>query len=79
MPAFFLIQIIFPVLFVCAVPVRYILRRVFKGAKLYWKIYSLIALIRDGNAEAFGQVIERYQSPIGAYLYRLTGEYENSP
>jgi RNA polymerase sigma-70 factor (ECF subfamily) len=39
---------------------------------------QLIALIRDGNAEAFGQVIERYQSPIGAYLYRLTGEYETA-
>jgi hypothetical protein len=35
---------------------------------------QLIALIRDGNTEAFGQVIERYQLPIGKYLYRLTGE-----
>ena len=37
---------------------------------------QLIALIRDGNTEAFGQVIERYQLSIGKYLYRLTGEYE---
>jgi RNA polymerase sigma-70 factor, ECF subfamily len=39
---------------------------------------KLIALIRDGNTEAFGQVIERYQLPIGKYLYRLTGEYETA-
>jgi RNA polymerase sigma-70 factor (ECF subfamily) len=39
---------------------------------------QLIALIRDGNTEAFGQVIERYQLPIGKYLYRLTGEYETA-
>ena len=39
---------------------------------------QLIALIREGNAEAFGLVIERYQRPIGAYLYRLTGEYETA-
>jgi len=39
---------------------------------------QLIALIRDGNTEAFGQVIERYQLSIGKYLYRLTGEYETA-
>ena len=39
---------------------------------------QLIALIRDGNTEAFGQVIEHYQLPIGKYLYRLTGEYETA-
>ena len=39
---------------------------------------QLIALIREGNAEAFGLVIELYQRPIGAYLYRLTGEYETA-
>jgi RNA polymerase sigma-70 factor (ECF subfamily) len=39
---------------------------------------QLIALIREGNTEAFGQVIERYQLPIGKYLFRLTGEYETA-
>jgi RNA polymerase sigma-70 factor (ECF subfamily) len=39
---------------------------------------QLIALIREGNTEAYGQVIERYQLPIGKYLYRLTGEYETA-
>ena len=42
------------------------------------KDIQLIALIREGNAEAFGLVIERYQRPIGAYLYRLTSEYETA-
>ena len=39
---------------------------------------QLIALIGEGNAEAFSHVIERYQRPIGAYLYRLTSEYETA-
>ena len=39
---------------------------------------QLIDLIRNGNTEAFGQVIERYQLPIGKYLYRLIGEYETA-
>ena len=36
---------------------------------------QLIDLVRNGNIDAFGQIIERYQLPIAKYLYRLTGEY----
>lgn len=39
---------------------------------------QLVALIRDNNTDAFAQVIERYQLPIGKYLYRLTGDYETA-
>ena len=39
---------------------------------------QLIALVRNGNTDAFGQIIERYQLPIAKYLYRLTGEYETA-
>ena len=39
---------------------------------------QLIDLVRNGNTDAFGQVIERYQLPIAKYLYRLTGEYETA-
>jgi len=37
---------------------------------------QLIDLVRNGNTDAFGQIIERYQLPITKYLYRLIGEYE---
>ena len=39
---------------------------------------QLIAQVRNGDTNAFAQIIERYQSPIVKYLYRLTGEYETA-
>jgi RNA polymerase sigma-70 factor (ECF subfamily) len=35
-----------------------------------------VALVRDGNADAFRDIVERYHAPIHRYLYRLTGDYE---
>jgi hypothetical protein len=35
---------------------------------------QLIAMVRNGNIDAFGQIIERYQLPIAKYLFRLTGD-----
>ncbi len=35
-----------------------------------------IALVRDGDTEAFGDIIERYQAPVLRYLCRLTGSYD---
>jgi len=37
---------------------------------------AAIALVREGNADAFAGIIEYYQAPIQRYLYRLTGDYE---
>jgi RNA polymerase sigma-70 factor (ECF subfamily) len=37
---------------------------------------QVIALVRKGNTDAFTEIVEQYQSPIGRYLYRLTGDYE---
>ena len=36
----------------------------------------VIALVRAGEADAFAEIIERYQASIIRYLYRLTGDYE---
>ncbi len=37
---------------------------------------AVIALVKAGNADAFRDIVERYQIPIQRYLYRLTGDYE---
>lgn len=37
---------------------------------------QVITMVRSGNIDAFAEIVERYQSPIAGYLYRLTGEYE---
>lgn len=37
---------------------------------------TVIGLVRAGNAEAFAEIVRHYQSPVFAYLYRLTGDYE---
>jgi RNA polymerase sigma-70 factor (ECF subfamily) len=39
---------------------------------------QLVDLVKNGNTDAFGQIIERYQLFIAKYLYRLTGEYETA-
>ena len=36
----------------------------------------VIALVRAGEADAFAEIIERYQASIIRYLYRLMGDYE---
>jgi len=36
----------------------------------------VIAQVRTGNADAFAAVVERYQTPILRYLFRMTGDYE---
>jgi RNA polymerase sigma-70 factor, ECF subfamily len=37
---------------------------------------AAVALVRDGNAEAFSDIVEHYHVPIHRYLYRLTGDYD---
>ena len=37
---------------------------------------SVLALVRAGNADAFSDVVDRYQAPVQRYIYRLTGDYE---
>jgi RNA polymerase sigma-70 factor, ECF subfamily len=34
-----------------------------------------VGMIRSGTGDAFASIIERYQTPIFRYLYRLTGDY----
>jgi RNA polymerase sigma-70 factor (ECF subfamily) len=35
----------------------------------------IIALIREGNVDAFGEIVEHYQALMVRYLYRLTGDF----
>jgi RNA polymerase sigma factor (sigma-70 family) len=35
----------------------------------------IIALVRNGDVDAFTEVVEQYQAPIQRYIYRLTGDY----
>ncbi len=37
---------------------------------------SIIELVRAGEADAFAEIIGKYQFPIIRYLYRLTGDHE---
>ncbi len=37
---------------------------------------TAVALVRNGNAEAFSNIVEHYHASIHRYLYRLTGDYE---
>lgn len=37
---------------------------------------KVIALVREGEVDAFAEIIEHYQVAIIRYLYRLTGDYE---
>ncbi len=39
---------------------------------------QIIALVKSGSTDSFADIIERYQSPIFRYLYRLTGNYETA-
>ena len=35
-------------------------------------------MVRRGNTDSFADIIERYQSPVFRYLYRLTGNFDAS-
>ena len=35
----------------------------------------VISSIREGDTDAFAEIVEHYQMPIIRYLYRLTGDY----
>ena len=37
---------------------------------------QVVAQVREGKADAFGKIVERYQLPIVRYVYRITGDYE---
>ena len=37
---------------------------------------TAVALVRQGNANAFGHIIGQYHAPIFRYLYHLTGDFE---
>lgn len=39
---------------------------------------SVLESLRNGNTDAFAEIIEKYQVPITGYLYRLTGEWETA-
>ena len=36
----------------------------------------VIAKVKAGTLDAFGEIVEHYQAPIVRYLYRLTGDSE---
>jgi RNA polymerase sigma-70 factor (ECF subfamily) len=37
---------------------------------------QVITLVRNGETDAFSEIVEHYQKPIGRYLYQMTGDYE---
>ncbi len=37
---------------------------------------QVLTLVRNGETEAFSEIVEHYQNPIGRYLYQMTGDYE---
>ena len=37
---------------------------------------QVIALVREGNTDAFAEIVGQYEAPISRYLYRLTGDRE---
>jgi RNA polymerase sigma-70 factor (ECF subfamily) len=39
-------------------------------------ITQAIAQVREGDTNAFAEIVEHYQSSIIRYLYRMTGDYE---
>jgi len=38
----------------------------------------ILAEVRNGNTDAFTEVVQHYQMPIQRYLYRLTGDFETA-
>ena len=39
---------------------------------------DILEMVLAGNADAFSEIVETYQSPILRYLYRYTGDYESA-
>jgi RNA polymerase sigma-70 factor (ECF subfamily) len=39
---------------------------------------QVLALVRNGNNDAFTEIMELYHMPIQRYLYRLTGDYDTA-
>lgn len=39
---------------------------------------EIAELVRNGHPGPFGELVERYQSSIGRYLFRLTGDYHTA-
>jgi RNA polymerase sigma-70 factor (ECF subfamily) len=37
---------------------------------------QVITLVRNGETDAFSEIVEHYQNPIGRFLYQMTGDYE---
>jgi RNA polymerase sigma-70 factor (ECF subfamily) len=37
---------------------------------------ELVSSVQEGDKEAFGEIIERYESQLKAYAFRLTGNHE---
>lgn len=37
---------------------------------------QVLALVREGNTDAFAEIVKSYHEPIKCYLYHLTGDYE---
>ena len=37
---------------------------------------QVIAQVRTGRTDAFGEIVEHYQAPIVRYLLRMTGDQE---
>ncbi|OGN89041.1 MAG: hypothetical protein A2158_02235 [Chloroflexi bacterium RBG_13_46_14] len=35
--------------------------------------FQIVALVKNGNVDSFADIVERYQSPVFRYVYRLTG------
>jgi RNA polymerase sigma factor (sigma-70 family) len=54
-----------------------VINRAVKGV-LFLEDSEIIAMVKNGNADSFAEIIERYQQPIFRYLYRLTGDHATS-
>jgi RNA polymerase sigma-70 factor (ECF subfamily) len=39
---------------------------------------QLIALVRDGDEQAFGQIVQVYKDKIVNFLYQMTGDYQKA-
>lgn len=37
---------------------------------------KVIEQVREGNTDAFAEIVDHYQNQISSYIYRITGDYE---
>jgi RNA polymerase sigma-70 factor (ECF subfamily) len=40
--------------------------------------HELLAAIRNGDEEAFAELVARYRNPITSYIYRMTSDYDGA-